>query len=358
MNTSEIIEKSQIVYRACQRIDIGGTTDLREVTPLLEEGGACFNIGITLYAFACYQPADSGLHLHSLDLDAEETIQQPSSLTMKNIKDDDSLKLLKALLIKMGYKGQGRITTFSEPRLAGTGLGTSAAMGIAYTGLLNDLAGLNKDRDELVKICFDTETLPKERGGLGITGGSQDQYAAAYGGFNLWRFFPDKTERLTIQRENIDEEYLLKRILLCYCGKSHYSGDSNALMMKNIVGKEPKTIEAIYRVRDIAKEMHECFEKKEYEKIPELLNEETRYRKNLHPIAINGPAPDYEYRKFMETGLQAGARAAKAMGAGGGGTWEFWVEPEKREPVTALLEKQGGQILDFKFDFDGLIKIK
>ncbi len=46
------------------------------------------------------------------------------------------------------------------------------------------------------------------------------------------------------------------------------------------------------------------------------------------------------------------------MGAGGGGTWEFWVEPEKREPVTALLEEQGGQILDFNFDFDGLTKIK
>ena len=66
---------------------------------------------------------------------------------------------------------------------AGSGLGGSSAL---VTGMVAGLAMLGDrtfDAHELARVSYSIE-----RDDLGISGGWQDQYAAAFGGFNLFEF--------------------------------------------------------------------------------------------------------------------------------------------------------------------------
>ena len=65
---------------------------------------------------------------------------------------------------------------------AGSHLGTSASVDVAWLALTNGLTGRKQSPVELAEAAYHLEKM------LGVTGGKQDQYAAVLGGFNLLRF--------------------------------------------------------------------------------------------------------------------------------------------------------------------------
>ena len=48
-----------------------------------------------------------------------------------------------------------------------------------------------------------------------------------------------------------------------------------------------------------------------------------------------------------------GAKGGKLLGAGGAGYLLFYYNPEKRNRLVNRLQEQGGEIMDFNFDFNG-----
>src|SRR5204863_368493 len=66
---------------------------------------------------------------------------------------------------------------------AGSGLGGASALTTAIAGGLAALQGTELRSSELAELCYAIE-----REDAGVVGGKQDQYAAAYGGFNLLEF--------------------------------------------------------------------------------------------------------------------------------------------------------------------------
>src|SRR5208283_4502723 len=91
---------------------------------------------------------------------------------------------------------------------ASSGLGTSAAMNIVWLKLINN----DLNVADVAEKSFWLEKL------LGISGGRQDQYAAAFGGINYMTFHMDKVEVHPIKLTKSFLHQLEEHLVLCYTG--------------------------------------------------------------------------------------------------------------------------------------------
>jgi D-glycero-alpha-D-manno-heptose-7-phosphate kinase len=218
-----------------------------------------------------------------------------------------------------------------------SGLGTSGVMNLVWLALISQ----RKDNFDTAYKMKLAETVYNMEQAMGLVGGKQDQYAAAFGGINFMEFNKDKVkvERLNLNKEFIKE--LESKLVLVYTGKPHFSGNSNKAMMDNLI--KGKNNSNLLRIKKIAIEMKNALLKSDLDKFAKLLNEETEERKKLHSSII----PE-NIQKIINLGMQDGAVAAKVCGSGGGGCILFLGDKQK------LKKKFGDKIIDFKFDFGGL----
>ena len=71
-------------------------------------------------------------------------------------------------------------------------------------------------------------------------------------------------------------------------------------------------------------------------------------KKKLSPKATND-----RIENLYRIGLKNGAYGGKLLGAGAGGYLLFFYQPKKRNELKKALEKEGGEILHFNFEFNG-----
>jgi D-glycero-alpha-D-manno-heptose-7-phosphate kinase len=151
----------------------GGGTD---VSPYAEEhGGRVLNCTIDKYVRCMLRPHDSdGVVIRSLDLEA----------VSRNVTGrwDGRLSLPQAVLDAMPAAQGVEITMFSDVP-PGSGLGSSSALVVSMLKLLATAHHLPLDRHELAELAYRIERVD-----LGIPGGRQDQYAAAFGGMSVYHF--------------------------------------------------------------------------------------------------------------------------------------------------------------------------
>lgn len=218
---------------------------------------------------------------------------------------------------------------------ASSGLGTSAAMNVVWLKLINhdlDAAGVAEKSFWLEKL-------------LGIAGGRQDQYAAAFGGINYMTFHLDKVEVHPIKMKKSFILQLEDNLVLCYTGKSRLSSNIITEVMGNFKNGNKKTIEALQQIREAAQKMVSALEKSNLGLFANLVNQNWEAQKILGK-GVTNPLIDGIFKRAFK----AGAIAGKATGAGGGGSLLFVGDKVR---ITRALEKDC-QIIPFKFDFDGV----
>jgi len=157
--------------RAPVRIDLaGGWTDVAPYS--LERSGAVVNAAITRYAYATIRQLPPGQYeLESADYDAYYEAHD-----IRELEYDGNLDLVKAAIRRRGLQTGAHIMTRSEAP-PGSGTGSSAAMGVALVGLLDYIAQGSMGPAEIAEMAHLLEVEE-----LGVSGGRQDQYAAAFGG--------------------------------------------------------------------------------------------------------------------------------------------------------------------------------
>lgn len=315
----------------------GGGTD---VSPYPEEHGGCvLSATINHYAYASLRPRrDSRLTLASLDYDVVAKYEHA-----KRVKFDGQLDLLKAAVKALKVKRGADLWTHSDAP-PGSGLGASSTLMVALIAVLREWLKLDLSPYDVAELAYRVE-----RQDLQLAGGRQDQYAAAFGGFNYIEFDAKGTvvTPLRLRRDTLEElEY---RLLLCYMGQTRQSARIIERQTKGYTSGRSGTVEGLHALKAQTAEMKRALLLGHVDGFGELLHEAWVHKKKLAE-GITTPHVDRMY----EVARREGALGGKMTGAGGGGYFLFLTRFDRRHRVAAALEKLGGQVVPFQFESRGV----
>jgi D-glycero-alpha-D-manno-heptose-7-phosphate kinase len=316
----------------------GGGTD---VSPYPEEhGGMVLSATINQYAYASLRPRrDSRLTLASLDYDVVARYDHP-----RRMRFDGQLDLIKAVVRSMKVRRGADLWVHSDAP-PGSGLGSSSTLVVALIGVLREWLNRPMESYEIAELAYRIERIDMK-----LAGGRQDQYAAAFGGFNFIEFFGEQNvvTPLRIRRDVLQElEY---RMLLCYMGQTRQSAniiDRQTASYKS--GKRP-VVQALERLKRETLDMKRALLLGDVDAIGELLHQAWENKKRLDE-GISTTHVD----RLYQLARKEGAIGGKMPGAGGGGYFLFLTRFDRKHRVAAALEKHGGQVVPFQFESRGMM---
>jgi D-glycero-alpha-D-manno-heptose-7-phosphate kinase len=317
----------------------GGGTD---VPPFPQtEGGCVLSATINKYAFGTLRPRDNG-HIRIESLDFGLTVECDLQVELAY---DGKLDMAKAAIRNLGGQSSSGFDLFLHTDVPpGSGLGSSSTLMIAVVGLLKEFKGLPLTNYEIAELAY---TL--ERRELGIKGGLQDQYAAAFGGFNFIEFFDKNVvvNPLRITQDTVNE--LEHNLLLCFTGTTRVSDSIINDQTERYERSEKDTVSGLRTQKQLALEMKRALLHGRLDDFGDLLNTAWEYKKKMSP-KISNPAIDELYSEARK----AGALGGKIMGAGGGGFMLFYCPFEQKHKIAARLKQIGASLTEFAFEDHGL----
>jgi D-glycero-alpha-D-manno-heptose-7-phosphate kinase len=188
-----------------------------------------------------------------------------------------------------------------------------------------------------------------ERKDLALSGGKQDQYAAAFGGFNFMEFLTNDlviVNPLRVKRWIVDE--LESSMVLYYTGASRSSAAIIDEQRKNTSSGNTVAIEAMHRIKQSAIDMKMALLKGDITAFAQILGQAWEDKKKM-ASAITNPM----IQEAFDVATAAGAIAGKVSGAGGGGFIMFVVKPTCKRQVVNALNRLPGQVVPFQFSDGG-----
>jgi len=320
----------------------GGGSDVSPYSDMY--GGLILNATISLYAYCIIEETND----HHITIDAYDTAYHKSFALKNSLKIDGEASLLKGVYNRVsndfGVNTTGfKITTYNDAP-AGSGLGTSSTMVVSILKAFVEWQGLSLGDYEIARLAYEIERLD-----LGLSGGKQDQYAAAFGGFNYMEFLQNDmviVNPLKVKRWVIDE--LESSIVLFFTGKSRSSAAIIEEQRKNTQTGNYQLIEAMHRIKQYAVDMKLAVLNGDMQKFATVLGQSWEDKKK-----IAGPITNPIIEKAFEVATRAGAKAGKVSGAGGGGFIMFFVEPTKKKKVLEALKSIDGFTMPFNFTDGG-----
>ena len=188
-----------------------------------------------------------------------------------------------------------------------------------------------------------------EREDLGLKGGTQDQYAAVFGGFNFIEFRADEVivNPLRIPTETINElEY---NLLLCFTGGTRASDHIIDDQTVRYRSQESSTIDGLRMQKELAVEMKDALLQGNLTEFGTLLDRAWAYKKKMSPKISND-----HIDALYDEAKSHGAIGGKVTGAGGGGYMLLYCRYDTKHKVQAALAELGADAVDFQFDLAGL----
>lgn len=207
-----------------------------------------------------------------------------------------------------------------------TGLGSSSSFTV---GLLNVLYAFNRISASAEDLAREAIHIERER--VGDTGGWQDQYAAAYGGFLRLDYGPDKcvsVRHVPLRKERILQ--LQNRLLLFYTGIE--SSAENILQEQ--CRRTAANKEGLHELRELVAQAESLLASSEsLDAFGRLLDRAWEIKKTLAG-GITNPTINEAYT----TALKAGADGGKLLGAGGRGFLLISADPSRQDAVVDALQ--------------------
>ncbi|MGO4551470.1 dehydrogenase [Lysobacter sp. 2RAF19] len=323
----------------------GGGTDVAPYCDL--HGGFVMNAAIDKYAYAIVDPSPDGqVELHALD---RACVARCAPDSVKS--EDRDLQLLLGTYLRIcrdflnDERPAIRLRSFSDAP-PGSGLGSSSTMVVALVAALAEYFGLALGEYEIARLAYEIE-----RHDLALAGGKQDQYAAAFGGFNFMEFHAD--DRVIVNPLRMKDWVVAEleaSLLLYFTGVSRDSARIIDEQARNAKAGKAVPVEAMHQLKAEAVAMKESLLRGDLAAFARTMQAGWEAKKQM-AASITNPMID----SVEAAARKHGALATKVSGAGGGGFMMFACDPADRVGLSRALLEQGGTLLDFHFNPRGAV---
>jgi D-glycero-alpha-D-manno-heptose-7-phosphate kinase len=227
----------------------------------------------------------------------------------------------------------------------GSGLGSSSALVVALVEVFATAFDLPLAPYEVARLAYEIERID-----LGLAGGRQDQYAAAFGGINFIEFLPE--DRVIVNPLRVRDAHLNEleaALVICFSGQSRRSEAIIREQLSGIGRSDRKTLDGLHQLKADAVAMKQALLTGDIGGMAAILRDSWEAKrataKNISTEVIED---------LFAAAFQNGALAGKVSGAGGGGFLMFIVDPEARGKVIAALNASGGNASPVHFTFKGV----
>lgn len=236
-------------------------------------------------------------------------------------------QLVRASMELLKLRGGVEVTTIADIPSKGTGLGSSSSFTVGLLHALNAFMGRYVSSEQLGK---DSCQIEIEMCGEPI--GKQDQYAAAYGGFNLIEFNSDDSvvvsplicDPLTIKK-------LEENTLVFYTGITRSASALLKNQSEDISSDEDK-YRTLVRMVDLTYVLRDELQKNNVDAFGEILHENWMLKKSITSGISTSNIDDW-----YTAARNAGAIGGKILGAGAGGFLMVCAPKERHEDIKKAL---------------------
>lgn len=303
---------------------VGGGSDLPAF--YRQHGGAVLSTAIDKYVYVSInRKFDGGIRLAYSKTEEVKTL------------DEIEHRLLKATFELMGMRGGVEITTTADIPSHGTGLGSSSTFTVGLLNAMHAYRGQHVSCEDLAQLSC---TVEIERCGEPI--GKQDQYAAAYGGFNLIEFRGDESVSVSpviMRRDLLD--LLEQRIVVFYTGITR-SASAILEAQSSQAATDTAKQAALKRMVELAFVMRDELSAGHIDSFGHILDENWSLKKTL-----TSGISSAEIDGWYDSAMGAGALGGKLLGAGQGGFMMFYAPKERHEDIANAV---GLRQVDFGFE--------
>lgn len=225
---------------------------------------------------------------------------------------------------------------------AGTGLGSSGSFTVALLKALHTYRRNLVQPAELAEQGCDIEINR-----LGEPIGKQDQYIAAYGGINCFKFLPGgavEAHPLEIPEDTLHN--LEDNLLLFFTGYSRVA--SNILKEQDDQSRhgDKEMIENLHFVKELGLQSKAALEKDDLPGFAELMHVHWQRKKER-----SGKMTNPKINEWYDLAMAHGALGGKLIGAGGGGFLMFYATDKTR--LRHAMRGAGLAEVRFRFEFEG-----
>jgi len=322
----------------------GGGTD---VAPFPErEGGAVLSATIGSHAYATLRPRTDGhITVESHDYATSIGYDVGAPLVLDGELDLPKAAIARIMTLEGAMPSDGFDLFLHTNAPPGSGLGSSSAVMVAVIDLVARHCGLDLGTHEIAELAYRLE-----REDLGIAGGYQDQYAAAFGGFNYMEFRQDGEVVVNPLRVRPDTVHELEHnMLLAYTGRTRVSDHIIDDQVSRYETGHEDAVAGLRAQRDLADAMRVALLRGRVDEIGRLLGEAWREKQRMS-ARITTPL----ISEAVDLALRSGALGGKVTGAGGGGHLIFICEFERRHVVADALLGIGLSVSEFTFTKHGV----
>ena len=315
----------------------GGGSDMASY--YMKHPATCISATINKYVYVLVKKRfDNKVYLKYSD---NEVVDVNS---LDNIKHDFIRETLKFMNVRYGVE----IINWADIPTKGTGLGSSSSFLVGLILALHTLEGRYISKEALAaQACYiEIEKCNKP---IGI----QDQYAAAFGGFNRMEFGnnTDRGDYKDISGFGFCDQDLRDtsdNIHLFYTGVTRESKNILATQTENLISDE-EVINNMHENVNVANQLSEHLILKDVGAIPIALRQNWELKKNFA-----GNISNEELDRIYDVATTiGGASAGKIIGAGGGGFFLFWAEDKKKlkealadyQELPFIIDKYGSRVV-------------